>query len=233
MPPRPPAWRRRWPRPVAWQRWRRLALPARNCSWCCPMRWRRCRWHCCCRRARAMRRCLLGYCSRSLWLRPRALLRRAAVAAAADPVPSTGHGTHLARLPGAREEARRVAAAWPRSRQRLLLGTNAATGPVLQALASPETVVHLGTHGLVQRDGLELSGLLVVDGTGTLGVLGPWSCCPHPWLRHWWCSAPAMVASRSKSRTVSPPAWRGCCCRPAQHGSSPPPGRSTTAPPPT
>jgi len=92
--------------------------------------------------------------------------------AVADPVPASGQGASLARLPGAREEARRVVLAWPAAHQTLLLGIDAAADTVLQALASTVTVVHIGTHGLVERDGLELSGLLIVDTTGNLRVLG-------------------------------------------------------------
>lgn len=91
--------------------------------------------------------------------------------AAADPVPASGPAARLPRLPGARDEAKRVASVWPVTRQRLLLGADVAASDVLQALASSDTVVHLGTHGLVRSDDLELSGLLMVDSDGTLRTL--------------------------------------------------------------
>ena len=91
--------------------------------------------------------------------------------AAADPVAASGPAARLPRLPGARDEARRVASVWPVARQRLLLGADVGASDVLQALASSDTVVHLGTHGLVRSDDLELSGLLMVDSDGTLRAL--------------------------------------------------------------
>lgn len=92
--------------------------------------------------------------------------------AVADPVPVLGSGARLPRLPGARDEARRVASAWPAENQRVLLGADVGAEDVLRGLASANTVVHLGTHGLARSDDLELSGLLTVDGAGKLRALG-------------------------------------------------------------
>ena len=92
--------------------------------------------------------------------------------AVADPVPVLGSATRLPRLPGARDEARRVASVWPAENQRVLLGADVGAEHVLRGLASANTVVHLGTHGLARFDDLELSGLLTVDGNGKLRSLG-------------------------------------------------------------
>lgn len=92
--------------------------------------------------------------------------------AVADPAPTLSSGTKLPRLPGARDEAQRVASIWPPASQRLLLGADVGAEHVLQGLASSTTVVHLGTHGLARRDDLELSGLLTVGGDGSLRSLG-------------------------------------------------------------
>lgn len=92
--------------------------------------------------------------------------------AVADPVAALDTGTRLPRLPGARDEAQRVASVWPKASRQVLLGTEVNADLVLRALASATTVVHLGTHGLVRQDDLELSGLLMVDGDGSLRSLG-------------------------------------------------------------
>lgn len=85
----------------------------------------------------------------------------------ADPVPSAGasSGAPLPwrRLPGARREAAILDAAWrPRPVERSI-GASFTAARVLDALAQPGAVVHLATHGLIDRQDPARSGLWVAS----------------------------------------------------------------------
>jgi tetratricopeptide (TPR) repeat protein len=87
----------------------------------------------------------------------------------ADPVPSAGasSGAPLPwrRLPGARREAAILDAAWrPRPVERSI-GASFTAARVLDALAQPGAVVHLATHGLIDRQDPARSGLWVASTT--------------------------------------------------------------------
>ncbi|GMV31474.1 MAG: hypothetical protein AMXMBFR59_35990 [Rhodanobacteraceae bacterium] len=68
---------------------------------------------------------------------------------------------NLPRLPGSRAEAQTIVARWPDAPTQLWLGTAFTRRRALDALAQPQAIVHLATHGFASRDEPGLSALLV------------------------------------------------------------------------
>lgn len=87
----------------------------------------------------------------------------------ADPVPTDGgsSGTSLPwrRLPGARREAATLDAVWRPRPVALAIGASFTAERVLDALAEHGAIVHLATHGLIDRRDPARSGLWVASPT--------------------------------------------------------------------
>jgi CHAT domain-containing protein len=80
----------------------------------------------------------------------------------------------LSRLPGSRREVQAVELAWSPASVRVYLGHAFTAAAVLAALRTPDSIVHIATHGLKDAQTVGFNALLVVDDNdgATLRVLG-------------------------------------------------------------
>ena len=143
----------------------------------------------------------------------------------------------LPRLPGTRIEAEQILSLVPAEQRLGALDFDARRALALDPATARYRVLHFATHGLLNSDHPELSGLVLslVDARGRHRTASSDSRtstrCGS--TQTWWCSAPARPRSASRSRARGSSVSPGASSTPGRDRSSRACGRSRTGPPPS